>query len=121
MVQLILAVVSTVAFVVFCMANTHHVELSYVFGEPLKIRLIFLLTIAFLCGSLGTVFYQLTARVIRRASDRERRLRLRLAAETRRELVGQTAGIRLRVIPPVGKEYAAGGASRIHHVVPNFT
>lgn len=67
MLQLIVAVVVTVAVVLFGMANSHHVELSYVWGEPVRIRMIFLLAIAFLAGSVTTYLYQMANRVSRRS------------------------------------------------------
>lgn len=72
MIQLIFAVAMTVGVVVFSMANNHHVELNYVFGEPVRIRLIFLLGIAYATGAVSTLFYQLTRRVSERARERER-------------------------------------------------
>jgi uncharacterized integral membrane protein len=74
MIQLLLAIVMTVGVVVFSMANNHHVEVNYVFGEPIRIRLIFLLGIAFIAGSVSTLLYQLTRRVMVRAREREREL-----------------------------------------------
>jgi uncharacterized integral membrane protein len=73
MLQLIVAVGLTVSLVLFSMANTHHVELMWVVGEPIKIRMIFLITIAFVTGSVTTILYQLMERVVRRARERERR------------------------------------------------
>ncbi|MDH5674063.1 MAG: hypothetical protein OEZ06_18040 [Myxococcales bacterium] len=73
MVQLILAVGLTVVTVLFSMANTHHVALYYVFGEPVRVRLIFLLAIAFIAGSVLTLLYQLTERVLSRSRAKNRR------------------------------------------------
>ena len=67
MLQLIVAVVLTVAVVLFGMANSHHVELSYVWGEPIRIRMIFLLAIAFLAGAVTSYLYQMANRVSRRS------------------------------------------------------
>ena len=74
MIQLVLAIVMTIGVVVFSMANNHHVELNYMFGEPLRIRLIFLLGIAYITGVVSTLLYQLTRRVMIRAREREREL-----------------------------------------------
>ena len=67
MLQLIVAVVLTVVVVLFAMANSHHVELSYVMGEPIRIRMIFLLAVAFLAGAVSTYLYQIANRVSRRS------------------------------------------------------
>lgn len=74
MLQLIVAVVLTVAVVLFGMANSHHVELSYVMGEPIRIRMIFLLAIAFLTGAVTTYLYQMATRVSRRSRRVSREL-----------------------------------------------
>jgi uncharacterized integral membrane protein len=52
MIRLLLAVLVTVAVVTFAMVNTHMVVLSFVFGPPVKVRLIFLLMSAFLLGMI---------------------------------------------------------------------
>jgi len=72
MAQLIVAVGLTILAVVFSMSNTHHVELGWVVGEPIRIRLIFLLGIAFVAGSVTTVLYQLIGRVMHQTQLRSR-------------------------------------------------
>lgn len=71
MVQLILAAIATVLVVLFAMANNEHVELNYVFGEPIRIRMIFLLACVFMAGMLTSYFYQ----VISQMNRRRRRMR----------------------------------------------
>lgn len=68
--QLVLAILLTMLIVVFGMVNTHHVPLSPIFGEPIRVRMIFLLAIAFLAGSVVTFFYQMVSRLRRRAEQR---------------------------------------------------
>lgn len=72
--RLISAVSVTVVVVAFSMANVHHVELDYPFGEPIRVRLVFLLWIAFGTGFLGTTFYSMAvrARRVRSLRDSER-------------------------------------------------
>lgn len=70
--RLIVAILCTVAVVAFSMTNTHHVELSLVFGEAVKIRLISLLAVTFIAGGLTVYFYQAVTRVTRRV-ERPRR------------------------------------------------
>lgn len=63
MVRLILAVVLTISVVSFVMVNTHHVNLSFVVGPPVKIRLIFLLMSAFFVGTICTSFLMMVWRL----------------------------------------------------------
>ena len=71
MVRLITAVALTVVVVAFSMANAHHVELGYLVGEPVRIRLVFLLWVAFGVGFLGTTLYAMAVRVRRERSLRD--------------------------------------------------
>jgi len=71
MLQLVVAVIVFVAILLFGMANSHDVELRYIVGEPIRIRMIFLLFSVFLAGWATAYFYQLIAQVTRR----ERRIR----------------------------------------------
>jgi uncharacterized integral membrane protein len=66
MLQLLIAVVATIAIILFAMANNHHVELSYVIGEPIRIRMIFLLACVFVAGWATAYFYQLVSQMTRR-------------------------------------------------------
>ena len=86
MAQLITAVLSTIALVLFAMANTHDVELSYVVGSPIRIRLIFLLAVAFFAGIVCTLLYQMVSRVASEARRRAYRARERFAMERERGL-----------------------------------
>lgn len=86
MAQLVVAVLSTVALVLFAMANTHDVELSYVVGSPIRIRLIFLLAVAFLSGVVSTLFYQMVSRVALTARRRAQRAWQRFDMERDRGL-----------------------------------
>ena len=79
--RLMLAIVAMVVFVAFSLSNTHHVELSFVLGKPVHIRLIFLLAIAFVAGTVSTLFYQMLLENSRRAQLRKTHLRLRKAAD----------------------------------------
>jgi len=76
MIRLIVAVVGTAIAVVFVMANTHHVELSLVFGSPVEVRLIFLLMSTFLLGVLVSSFLGMISKV---------RLKRRIFRELRKE------------------------------------
>ena len=67
--QLFLAVVTTIGIVLFAMANTHHVELSYVVGAPIQIRLIFLMAISLITGCTATLLAQMILRVVRKTRD----------------------------------------------------
>jgi uncharacterized integral membrane protein len=71
--RLIVAILCTVAVVAFSMTNTHHVELSFVVGETVKIRLISLLAVTFIAGALTVYFHQAVTRVTRGAERSDRR------------------------------------------------
>lgn len=74
MTQLIASVITTIALVVFSMDNTHQVQMNAVVGEPVHIRLIFLLVIAFVTGTVATLFMQLIARISYRAKLQQQHL-----------------------------------------------
>jgi uncharacterized integral membrane protein len=74
MVQLILATVLTIVVVAFSMSNAHHVQLSYAFGRPIEVRLIFLLLCTYLAGAATAYFYHMIRRVQRDAQRRKQRL-----------------------------------------------
>ncbi len=63
MIRLGLAVMATVVIVVFAISNSHHVDLRIAIGEPVQIRLIFLLLSAFIAGMVVPVFYRLYRRL----------------------------------------------------------
>lgn len=71
MLQLLLAAIGTIVIVLFAIANSHDVELSYIIGEPIRIRMIFLLASVFMAGWVTAYFYQ----VISQVSRRRRRIR----------------------------------------------
>lgn len=63
MARLIFAVSLTVAIVTFAMMNTHQVTLSFIFGQPVKVRLIFLLMSTFLMGMIFLGLFMMIWRV----------------------------------------------------------
>lgn len=85
--QLIVSVLLTVAFVAFGMANAHRVTVELIFGEPIEIRLIFLLVIAFVGGFLTVALRQMAVRAVARRRDRRARLRRALASDLKVERV----------------------------------
>ncbi len=66
MLRLVLSVLITIVFVAFVMMNTHHVALSVVVGEPVKIRLIFLLLATFVLGIMSSSFFIMVRQVRQR-------------------------------------------------------
>lgn len=84
--RIALAILITVSFVAFSLSNTHHVELSFVVGRPVEIRLIFLMALSFATGVVGTLFYQLFAEAKRRAQHRKIKLQLKKAQSEREGL-----------------------------------
>lgn len=71
--QLVLAVLTTVVVVAFGFANAHEVQVSCVVGEPVEIRLVFLLAIAFAAGVLTAIFRRMAAAAARRRTRGRRR------------------------------------------------
>jgi uncharacterized integral membrane protein len=80
MARLILLMAATVIVVVFAMSNMRDVKLSLVFGEPVEIRLTFLLGVTYVAGVVSTVFYQMIVAVNRKAELRRHQLRAKRAA-----------------------------------------
>jgi len=64
--RLIVLIVLTAAVVAFGMANGHRVPVSFIVGEPVQVRQIFLLASAAVAGAVGTLVAQQLARVSRR-------------------------------------------------------
>lgn len=77
--RILFAFLATALFVAFSIANTQHVELSFVFGSPVEIRLIFLLLIAFGSGVAASTF----RRMLHEARERSQTRRIRLRLERR--------------------------------------
>lgn len=89
MFQLALALLVTVVIVVFSIANSHHVQLSFVVGAPIEVRLVFLLMCAFFMGMVTPIFYQLIQR-LKRDRKREQEKELQQAIQlVDRDLVGE--------------------------------
>jgi uncharacterized integral membrane protein len=80
MARLIILMAVTVIVVVFSMSNMRDVHLSLVFGEPVAIRLTFLLGVAYAAGVLSTIFYQTVSSISRKAELRRHQLRAKRAA-----------------------------------------
>jgi len=73
MFRLMSAILGTVMFVTFAMANASPVHLSYLFGPPIEIPLIFVVLTSFFAGMLLPVFGRMVWRVRRIQKDKERR------------------------------------------------
>lgn len=63
MFRLVMAMAATVSAVVFVMANTHHVKISFAFGSPVKVRLIFLLMVTFFAGAVVSGFFSMISKL----------------------------------------------------------
>ena len=75
MLKLIFAILVTVAVVTFSLSNSHDVELSLIFGPPVKIRLIFLLLCTFFLGMTVPIFHGIVRRIgDNRRAKREKKL-----------------------------------------------
>jgi uncharacterized integral membrane protein len=73
--KLFIYLLASILLVAFAFSNSEHVALSFIFGAPVHIRLIFLLLVTFLIGASVPVFYFLL-------SDARRRRRGRMVAST---------------------------------------
>lgn len=85
MARLIVLMSLTIVAVVFAMSNTQDVQLSLVFGEPVEIRLIVLLVIAYAGGVVSSFFYQTITQLNRRAERRRLRASARQTALAKTE------------------------------------
>lgn len=88
MAQLIIAILMTIVVVVFSISNSHHVELSFVVGKPVEVRLVFLLMSTFFIGMVAPIFYQLFQRLsISQKIEREKKMQQAIR-QVDRDLVG---------------------------------
>ena len=97
--RLILLVGLTAVVVAFGMANGHRVPVSFVIGEPVQVRQIFLLAAAAAVGVVGTVLAQQLARITRRREREELRAALRMADAKRAVVGGKAEGGERRARP----------------------
>ena len=89
MVQLVLAILITVVIVVFSVVNSHHVQLSFVIGAPVEVRLVFLLMCTFFVGMAVPTFHRLVRR-LKRDKELKREKELQQALQrVDRDLVGE--------------------------------
>lgn len=86
--QLIPAVLITIAVVAFGIANSHHVQVSFVFGAPVKIRLIFLLMCTFFLGTVVPIFFRIIQQLRRRRQLKQAKQKQQAFEREERDLVG---------------------------------
>lgn len=79
MMRLLFIMLATIGFVLFALANTEHVELSFIVGQT-EIRLIFLLMLSFGVGALAALVHQAVATARLRAQKQRERMK-RIAIE----------------------------------------
>jgi len=60
--KLLLILAAGVLILLFAVNNTHHVEMSLIFGTPVHVRLIFLLLTTFLLGHFTAVLLNVYVR-----------------------------------------------------------
>jgi uncharacterized integral membrane protein len=78
MTRLILAALAGIFLVLFAMANTHVVPISWLFGPPLEVKMITLLIIAFFAGVVTVALIGLSRKNAHRRSTRSIPFRDRL-------------------------------------------
>jgi len=73
--RLVAILVGTLVAMLFAVANSHHVEVSFIFGAPVRMRMIFLMAGVFISGVLTTVIFQgyQVAKRQREAAERKKR------------------------------------------------
>jgi uncharacterized integral membrane protein len=64
--RLIFFILATVIVTTFAVSNSHHVEMSLIFGAPVQMRMIFLLAGVFTAGVISTLGFQEWAAIKRR-------------------------------------------------------
>jgi uncharacterized integral membrane protein len=74
--RLLIIMLATIGLVLFALANTEHVELSFVVGQT-SVRLIFLLMLSFGVGALFALLYQAVAAARGRARKQKARVAVR--------------------------------------------
>ena len=67
--RLVSIMLLTVIVTLFAAANSHHVELSFIFGAPVRMRMVFLLAGVFTAGVISTISFQEWRRAHRRRRD----------------------------------------------------
>ena len=73
--RLLAILMGTLVAMLFAVANSHHVEISFIFGAPVRMRMIFVLAGVFVSGVLSTVIFQgyQAAKRQREAAERKRK------------------------------------------------
>ncbi len=75
--RIVYTILATIACLAFALSNTQHVEVSFVIGEPVETRLIFVLVISFGLGVLTSSYYRMAQDAKRHLKQRKmRQLRL---------------------------------------------
>jgi len=77
MARIVLTILATVTFVAFALSNTQRVAVSFVVGEPIETRLIFLMLVTFALGFLGAFFNRMMQEANRRAQYRKIRVEMK--------------------------------------------
>lgn len=80
MARIVATIFATVAFVAFALSNASRVQVSFVVGEPVETRLIFVLLTSFGLGVFGTIFYRMSQDAMRTAAQRKIRARIKTRA-----------------------------------------
>jgi uncharacterized integral membrane protein len=88
MTRLLAILLGTFVALLFAVANSHHVEISLIFGAPVRMRMIFVLAGAYVGGLLSTLIFQgyQTARHHREEASRSKK-KPAAAADEREDLL----------------------------------
>lgn len=73
--RLLAILLGTFVALLFAVANSHHVELSLIFGAPVRMRMIFLLAGTFVAGVISTIVFQGYRELRRQREERNQKMR----------------------------------------------
>ena len=84
--RLALVILGTIVAVLFSLANSHHVNVSLIFGAPVRIRMIFVIAGAYFMGIISTIIFEQWQRVKRKRDFEAARQAAPVAEEGHRDI-----------------------------------
>lgn len=84
--RLVIVMLGTIVAVLFSLANSHHVNVSLIFGAPVRIRMIFVIAGAYCLGIISTIIFEQWQRVRRKRDFEEARQAASAAEEGHRDI-----------------------------------
>ena len=84
--RLVIVVLGTIVAALFTLANSHHAEVSFIFGAPVRIRMIFVMAGVYSMGIISALIFQHWQRVKRKRDFEEARKVASVAEEGPRDI-----------------------------------